>query len=358
MSMEVDTPMPETAPPTEPAVPTEPSKYAELMLDLTGENYKYSVRCVRDRKGVYWYCVADFVMVIYKHVLSHNDALAIYIEVMSKLTHDVFFLFPSQIQFKGPLEKPTDCIKMAGLSIVYHFIEKKNHIKEDRRVMFSKVIEDCLNGNEAKHVGLHDDGQIPRLEEAFANGIMDGRFLNGEMDLPESALEFSYANYYTAETAYLLGPQALERVYNKKMAEVKALKDAQEEEVLAVKTEFSKFAKLVKEKEKQIDTLTHANELLVKQVQELELGTQLQERYKKQKGEAFNLRQLVDEMKITITPGQFIILTKAVNLIMKEKYADRQTFVKNKITHFYPSDKRLLELLVTTEMVGVSLADM
>ena len=101
MSMELATPTvpsPETAPPAEPVVPTEPSKYAELMLDLTGENYAYSVRCVKDRKGDYWYCVSDFIRTIYKHVLSHNDALAIYIELMCKLPHDRLFLFVSQIQ--------------------------------------------------------------------------------------------------------------------------------------------------------------------------------------------------------------------------------------------------------------------
>jgi hypothetical protein len=99
--MEVATPTvlsPETAPPTESVVPTAPSKYAELMLDLTGEDFKFAVRCVRDRKGVYWYCVADFIIVVYKHVLSWQDALAKYLEIMSKLPHDVLFLYTSQIQ--------------------------------------------------------------------------------------------------------------------------------------------------------------------------------------------------------------------------------------------------------------------
>ena len=101
MNMEVATPTvlsPETAPPTESVMPTAPSKYAELMLDLTGEDFKFAVRCVRDRKGVYWYCVADFIIIVYKHVLGWQDALAKYLEIMSKLPHDLLFLYTSQIQ--------------------------------------------------------------------------------------------------------------------------------------------------------------------------------------------------------------------------------------------------------------------
>ena len=360
MSMEVTptVPSPETAPPAEPVVPTEPSKYAELMLDLTGENYAYAVRAYKDKKGVFFYCVSDFIQVICKHTLSKQDALSEYVQLQCKLTHDIYFLCPSRIQFKGPLEYPTSCLKIQGLSVLYHDMDKRGMIQKDRQTKFEKVIEDCLNGKEAQHVSLHDDGQLPALYEAYDKGILEGHFLNGKMDLEGSPLEFTHANYYSDETAHLLGPHALQRVFNKKMEMLKAMKGAQEEEVNAAKAELRKITKLMKNQKIEVDTLQAQNDALVKRVQELELMTQMEERRKKQKGSAFNLRQLVEEMKITITPGQFSNLSKAINLTMKEKHADRQTFQKNNVTHFYPDDKRLLELLVTTEMVGVSLADL
>jgi hypothetical protein len=262
------------------------------------------------------------------------------------------------IQFKGPLEKPTDCAKMAALSIVYHYLEKQDMIQKSRKAMFSKVIEECLNGNEQKHIGMHDDGQLETLYKAYDEGILKGHFLNGVMDLEGSALEFSYSNHFNDETAHLLGPHALKRVFNKKMEMLKAMKGAQEEEVNAAKAELRKITKLMKNQKTEVDTLKQENEMLVKRIQELELATQMEERRKKQKGSAFNLRQLLEEMKVTITPGQYNSLSKAINSTMKEKHADRQTFQKNNVTHFYPDDKRLLELLVTTEMVGVSLADL
>ena len=167
MSMEVATTptVPSTAPATEPVVPTEPSKYAELMLDLTGENYLFGVRAYKDRTGTYFYCVKDFVQVVYKHVLSEQDAIAELVQLQCKLTHDIYFLHPSMVQFKGPLEKPTSCLKIQGLSIIYHDLDKRDMIQKSRKSKFEKVIEDCLNGKEAKHVGLHDDGQLPLMYE-------------------------------------------------------------------------------------------------------------------------------------------------------------------------------------------------
>jgi hypothetical protein len=262
------------------------------------------------------------------------------------------------IQFKGPLAKPTDCAKMAALSIVYHYLEKQDMIQKSRQVKFSKVIEECLNGNEQKHISLHDDGQLEALYKTYDEGILNGHFLDGKMDLEGSPLEFTYSAYYNDETAHLLGPHALKRVFNKKMEMLKAMKGAQDEEVDAAKAELRKISKLMKNQKIENDTLQAQNDALVKRVQELELEMQTHERRKKQKGEAFTLRDLVDEMKITVNQTQFNNLSKQISTIMKEKYPDRGSFSKNKIMHYYPDDKRLLELLVTTEMVGVSLADM
>ena len=162
MSMEVATP---TVPSSETAPPTEPSKYEELMLDLTGENYLYAVRVYKDKKGTYFYCVKDFVQVVYKHVLSEQDAIAELVHLQCQLTHDIYFLCPSRVQFKGPFEKPTSCLKIQGLSIIYHDLDKRGMIQKSRKSKFEKVIEDCLNGKEAKHIGLHDDGQLPLMYE-------------------------------------------------------------------------------------------------------------------------------------------------------------------------------------------------
>jgi hypothetical protein len=247
---------------------------------------------------------------------------------------------------------------MAALSIVYHYLEKQDMIQKSRKAMFSKVIEECLNGNEQKHIGMHDDGQLETLYKAYDEGILKGHFLNGVMDLEGSALEFSYSNHFNDETAHLLGPHALKRVFNKKMEMLKAMKGAQEEEVNAAKAELRKITKLMKNQKTEVDTLKQENEMLVKRIHELELTTQMEDRRKKQKGEAFTLRDLVDEMKITVNQAQFNNLSKKISTIMKEKYSDRGSFSKNKIMHYYPDTKRLLELLVTTEMVGVSLADL
>ena len=355
MSMEIATP---TVPSPETAPPAEPSKYAELLLDLTGENYTYAVRAYKDKKGVFFYCVSDFIQVICKHTLSKQDALSEYVQLQCKLTHDIYFLCPSRIQFKGPLEYPTSCLKIQGLSVLYHDMDKRGMIQKDRQTKFEKVIEDCLNGKEAQHVSLHDDGQLPALYEAYDKGILEGHFLNGKMDLEGSPLEFTHANYYSDETAHLLGPHALQRVFNKKMEMLKAMKGAQEEEVNAAKAELRKISKLMKNQKTEVDTLQAKCDALMKRNEELEGEMQMQERRKKQKGEAFTLRDLVDEMKITVNQTQFNNLSKQISTIMKEKYPDRGSFSKNKIMHYYPDDKRLLELLVTTEMVGVSLADL
>ena len=192
--------------------------------------------------------------------------------------------------------------------------------------------------------------------QAYDKGILEGRFLDGKVDSEESILRFSYVDHYSDEIAHLLGPVALKRVFNKKLEAVKAMKGAQEAEVNAAKEELRKISKLMKEKDTRVDTLQAENDALVRRVKELELMNQMEERRKKQKGEAFNLRQLLEEMKVVVTSGQYTKLSKAINLTMKEKHADRQTFQKNNVTHFYPDDKRLLELLVTTEMVGVTLA--
>ena len=160
--MEIATP---TVPSPETAPPAEPSKYAELLLDLTGENYTFAVRTYKDKKGIYFYCVKDFVQVVYKHVISEQDALAEFVQLQCKLTHDIYFLCPSMVQFKGPLEKPTSCLKIQGLSVLYHDLDKRDMIQKSRKSKFEKVIEDCLNGKEAKHVGLHDDGQLPLMYE-------------------------------------------------------------------------------------------------------------------------------------------------------------------------------------------------
>jgi hypothetical protein len=333
----------------------ETSPYAELMLFLTDDGDSFAVRCHKDKNGVYWYCVSEFITNVFAHAISQEDSESIYVSIMCNQPHDRSFLIPIAIQFLGPFERPKSCVRIQGISIVYHYLDKIGKLLLKQKPKFDKTLLDCLNGNESKYVRMFDDGQLVQMYKEYEEGLLNGEFLDRRVTTLNCSMAFDYAKYYSDETAYLMTAPVLKRVFKNKMDELKAMKDAQDSEVDAVKQELRKVAQLLKERETQAQTMLAENDELHKKLRELQLEVQMEERRKKQKGEAFSLRELVDGMKISITPGQFNLLSQRISAIMKEKYPDRHTFSKQKVIHYYPDDKSLLELLVTREMVDVSL---
>jgi hypothetical protein len=337
------------------ATPQETSPYAELMLFLTDNGDAFAIRCHQDKKGVYWYCASEFIANVFKHAISQEDAESVYVNILCNQPHDRSLLMPIDIQFLGPFERPKSCVRIQGISIIYHYLDKIGKIILKQKAKFDKTLLDCLNGNESKYVRMFDDGQLVKMYKEYEAGLLVGEFLNRRPTTLNCSMAFDYAKYYSDETAYLMTAPVLKRVFKNKMDELKTMKDSQDAEVEKVKLELRKVVQLLKEKEAQTETVMSTNEALQKKLCELQLEVQQEERRKKQKGEAFSLRELVEGMKISITNGQFNLLSQRISAVMREKYPDRHTFSKQKIIHYYPDDKSLLEVLVTREMVDVSM---
>ena len=319
----------------------EVNKYAENLLFLTGNADNFAIRCHKDDNGKYFYSVREFINNVHVNIMSPEDAEILYVRILISLPADRPYLLPKEVQFLGPYEKPIPCIPMAGLSIVYHYLDKKNKIIAKQKAEFNVTLADCIAGNESKHVRLFDDGQVRKQEQEYAQAMMNGECLDGRPPKGSIAV-FDPTMYYSEENIKSMNPIPLKQAMEAKMAELKSMKDAHEDVVEKLKKELREMIKLLKEKEKQVEEKS----------QELR-EVKVDDRRKKQKGEAFTLRTVVGNLNIDITNTQFNVLSQRIAKIMREQYTDRATFSKQRITYYYPDEKNLLELLVAKEMVKV-----
>ena len=70
---------------------------------------------------------------------------------------------------------------------------------------------------------------------------------------------------------------------------------------------------------------------------------------RKRKGAAFSLRDVLTTLKLDLNSAEYSKMNQHVSATMKEKYPDRAMFIKNKQLHFYPAERRLVEVLVSIE---------
>lgn len=355
---------------TEPAPATQPepevSKYAETMLFLTPDiGGNFAIRCYQEsRKN--WYPIREFIANVHKDIISPSQAEELYTSIFLNVPEERGLFTTIQHQFLGPYEKPLSCMKMPGLSIVYHQMELRELVLPSKHLEFAKVMKDCIEGNSKLHLRLHDDGQLKmhelELEQAIAKA--DPEVLKGNP--PENSMALFNALDYLAEA-------------EEDRAEVKLLKEAVEKRAQQCKAEAKKaqekadqtIAKLRKQlqaKDIELDVSKQKTEALANELKawqeeeeqarqeaeeqarhEAEEQAQQEEEERKRKGEAFTLRNVVDTLKLDLNSAEFNKLSQTICSTMKAKYPDRPMFQKKKITHFYPAERRLVEVLVSIE---------
>ena len=171
--------------------------------------------------------------------------------------HDLKFMTPLSIQFLGPFERPVSCIKIQGLSILYHYLEKKDLINLTQKTEIEKTMMDCLNGNESKYVRMFDDGQVALFNKEYEEGILVCEYLDRKPSNYDCSMCFDYAKHYTEESAWLMRSDDVKRLFGRKMDELKAMKGAQDSEVEEAKAEARKISKLFKEKEAEVRNRSH-----------------------------------------------------------------------------------------------------
>ena len=340
-----------TTVPTSVASPDpEVNKYAETMLFLTPDTSgNFAVRCYQEsRKN--WYPIREFIANVHKDIISPSQAEELYISIFLDVPEERGLFTTIQHQFQGPYEKPVSCMKMPGLSIVYHQMELHELVLPSKHPEFAKVIKDCIEGNSKLHLRLHDDGQVKmhelELEQAIAKA--DPEVLKGNP--PENSMALFNAVHYLAET-------------EEERAEIKSLKEAIEKREQQCRAEakkaqekadqtISKLQKQLQARDIELDVTKQHKEALANKLQarqEEEERAQEEEEERKRKGEAFTLRNVVDTLKLDLNSAEFNKLSQTICSIMKAKYPDRPMFQKKKITHFYPAERRLVEVLVSIE---------
>ena len=320
------------------------NKYEEPMLCLTDQGDKFAIRCHQDTKKKYWYSAREIICNIHRDVMCPDDAEILFTSIFLELPHDRTFLTPRGYQFLGPYERPIPCITIQGLSVVYHYLDKQNLIIAARKAEFNKVIADCLAGNESKHVKMIDDGQVRIHEQELAQALLRGDGLNGRIPKGSIAL-FNPLLYLDKKDGNGQAISTLKQLIENQLNELKACKHESAQENTKLKDEVRRNIKSLKEMEEN-------NEKLKAELMEF----RVEEDRKRQKGEAFTLRHLVNKMNYDLTDPQFLDLSKRISHIMKEKHPDRQTFKKGKITFYYPCDQKMLEHVVTGEVIKM-LAD-
>ena len=138
---------------------------AEPTLFLSSD-MQVQVRACTLASGREVFCVKDFIRQTANRALAPGEAMLYWLSALGNLMHteeEIMNNIP--ILFAGPYEKPAICISAQGLLLVFHDLDRRFGLANDK---YKSEVQDALldivaKGSAAGHVRMHDDGEIDEL---------------------------------------------------------------------------------------------------------------------------------------------------------------------------------------------------